>query len=151
MRGPGWAILLLLVSAAVPLPALEIQVDPPVPVQGRAATVRILEDGNPAAGVTIRATYRPNSEVMDTVTVGRTNSAGEVTWVPADAGMVELRASRGEASASRAVSVRFRRAPLAGILVFLLAGLILFGGNARFIRAVMTAPPREGVRGRGGL
>lgn len=75
---------------------------------------------------TVVVTYRPNSAIplVDTVTVGGFES---IRWTPERAGVVRVSVPGGP---SRNLSVRFAALPVAGIVVLILAGLILFGGAA---------------------
>lgn len=75
---------------------------------------------------TVVVTYRPNSAIplVDTVHVGGFES---IRWTPERAGVVRVAVPGGP---SRNLSVRFAALPVAGIVVLILAGLILFGGAA---------------------
>jgi hypothetical protein len=65
--------------------------------------------------------------------------SGLLTWSSDDAGMAELAFETPEGSTSRSVSVRFPGPPIQGIIVLLLAGLLLFGGNIRFVSRTLKA------------
>ena len=122
---------LLLLLAATPALAQSIDMTPDLAVVGREATLRF---GAPVD--TLFVTYRPNSGIAmeEAVPVGGANS---VTWTPSRAGVVSLATPDG---ASTNVSVRFDRTPASGVLILVLAGLILFGGAAFSMRALLSGP-----------
>lgn len=129
----------LLASAAVTVQAdercassgqLRVCVEPAAPVEGEVCRVVVTDAGVPAAGIALAVTYRPNSAVAHTEPLGQTDEAGTVAWRPPSAGIATLTASAGERSpAALNVAVRFRGVPVGGILVMLMAGFVLFGGN----------------------
>lgn len=134
----------LLALALVPVPALGgIDTTPSAPIEGTPTSVRVTdEDGNPLAGLAVEAVYRPGSEVSRTESLGTTDESGTVTWTPGAAGLVTLQTAAADGSAiSRNLSVRFDGVPLPGLLTFLLAGIILFGGIIRGFRSLREAPP----------
>jgi hypothetical protein len=88
------------------------------------------EAGRPLAGVELTVTYRPGSRVSRSVSLGRTDARGEVTWTPEDAGLASLE-SAGERPQSKAVSVRFDGVPWKGLAVMIVAGWLLVGGSIR--------------------
>jgi hypothetical protein len=101
------------------------------PQEGHLCGIRLRGPHGPVSGISITATYRPNSEVAEIDTVGITDAGGKVTWTPSAAGIVTLAAQENEGiSCELTVSVRFRRIPVPGLVVMLLAGMILFGGNS---------------------
>ena len=59
------------------------------------------------------------------------------TWTPSRAGVVALATADG---ASRNVSVRFDETPISGLLILIVAGLVLFGGAALAMRALLSGP-----------
>ncbi len=110
---------------------LTICVDPGYPSQGRPCRIRVTRDGQPAADAMLAVTYRPNSEVSHVDTLGRADETGVLMWTPQDAGIATLSAAVGDAAPCELiVSVRFRGIPVAGVIVMVVAGLILFGGNS---------------------
>lgn len=72
---------------------------------------------------TLTVIYRPNAILARRVYLP-TGGASTVEWTPETAGVVRLVAGAVEQN----VSVRYRRPPIGGIMVLLLAGFILFGG-----------------------
>lgn len=132
-------ILTALTLAPAAAIAVELSVDPVYPVRGKDALIAVIHEGQPVSGATVRVTYRPNSEVLREAEVGVTDASGHLTWSPDDAGMAELAVETPEGSASRSVSVRFPGPPIQGILVLLMAGLILFGGNIRLVSRTLKA------------
>jgi hypothetical protein len=119
--------------AVLPAAALELAVDPEVPVEGEPSQITVTFDGAPVAGAAVTVLYRPNSEVSVENELGRTDSYGRISWQPQDAGLVTISAAAAEETIARDVSVRYAGVPWRGLAVLLLAGFILFGGNARFI------------------
>lgn len=100
-------------------------------VRGQAVTVSL---GAPSDSLVV--TYRPNSGISVSETLPVTGSTAQ--WVPSRAGVVSLEAADGT---SANVSVRFDRTPISGLLILILAGLILFGGAAFAMRALLSGGP----------
>ena len=119
---------LLFLLAAAPLAAQDIvEVTPEAPVRGEPVRVTFSESVD-----TVRVTYRPGAISAHTETF--TPGAAAFEFTPERAGVVSVAA--GESS--RSLSVRFQRAPLSGVVVMILAGLILFGGAALSLRALLA-------------
>ncbi|MEM1041744.1 MAG: hypothetical protein AAGI91_03860 [Bacteroidota bacterium] len=121
--------LLALLALAAPAAAQPITLAPEIPVANQELTLRF------AAPVdTVFVTYRPNSAVAqrDTIRVGEAQS---MRWTPKRAGVVRIGLPDGT---SQNVSVRFAATPLAGVLVLLFAGLILFGGATWAMRKLFS-------------
>ncbi len=153
MRGMRWPLLVVLgvwvggVGVSVPgalgqtercaqAGGLELCLDQAFPKEGEPCLIRVTDREHPVRGARLRVTYRPNSEVETIERLGATNAEGELVWIPDDAGIATLEAglasvgSQGEqTSLNLTVSVRFRSSPALGIVILLLAGMILFGGN----------------------
>lgn len=127
-----WIAAATLALVAMSLSAeVSIEVADTYPLFGEPVTITITDDGVPVGSATVSAEYRPNSRTMVAEPVGTTDAFGNVEWTPSDAGLVRLTATAAdseEASASKAVSVRYVSFPLEGILTMLIAGIILFGG-----------------------
>jgi hypothetical protein len=139
MRNILLSILAMLLLAPAAAFAVELSVDPVYPAKGKDALITVIHEGQPISGAEVRVTYRPNSEVLREAEVGVTDASGRLTWSPDDAGMAELAVEAPEGSATRSVSVRFPGPPIQGIVVLLLAGLVLFGGNIRFVSRTLKA------------
>ena len=119
---------LLLLLAAAPLAAQEVvSVTPEQPTRGEPVTVTFSQ---PVDSVTV--TYRPGAITAHSETFAPGTATFEFT--PERAGVVSVAAG----DAARSLSVRFRGAPLGGIVVMVLAGLILFGGAAISLRALLA-------------
>lgn len=100
------------------------------PTEGDPCWIRVTDGGAPIVGVEIAVTHRPNSEVMTVETIGMTDASGQLIWTPSDAGIATLEASgAGLDPLAMTLSVKFRRIPTLGIIMLMLAGMILFGGN----------------------
>lgn len=115
-------------------------VDQKYPTQGKPCGIRVTKDDLPVERASVRVTYRPNSEVMDTQVIGKTDADGRIRWVPQEAGIATLQAEEAGVAAMHSgpgglgrveltVSIRFRTAPWLGVAILILAALILFGGN----------------------
>ena len=124
------AVALLAVVLVAPAAPAQITVDPADPVRGQPVRVTL----DPASD-TLLVTYRPNSGIAVNETV--LASGGTVTWTPSRAGVVALATPAG---ASQNVSVRFDQTPVSGLLILIAAGLILFGGAAFAMRALLSGP-----------
>jgi len=119
---------LLLVLLAAPLAAQSVvSVEPAAPVRGEPVRVTFSE---PVDSVTV--TYRPGAISARTETF--TPGAASFEFTPQRAGVVSV----ASGSASKSLSVRFTKAPLPGLVVMILAGLILFGGAAISLRALLA-------------
>lgn len=124
MRTP----LLLLALLAAPLAAQDVvSVSPEQPVRGEPVTVVFSE---PADSVTV--TYRPGAITATTETF--TPGSETFEFSPSRAGVVSVSGGGG----SESLSVRFQGTPLSGLVVFGLAGLILFGGASIALRALLA-------------
>lgn len=72
---------------------------------------------------TLFLTYRPGSNIAEIETVLTKEATYE--WTPREAGIIALSTPNGP---TQTVSVRFRSLSYQGLIVFILAGGILFGG-----------------------
>jgi hypothetical protein len=93
------------------------------------------QTGEPVAGARVEVTYRPGSSVRRVETIGNSGQDGSIDWVPTEAGIATLEAAwrgpgRSTMVATTDVSVRFRSAPIGGILVMIIAGIVLVVGSA---------------------
>ncbi len=119
---------LLLVLLAAPLAAQDVvSVEPAAPVRGEPVRVTFS-----APVDTVRVTYRPGALSAHTETF--TPGAASFEFTPERAGVVSVAAG----DATKSLSVRFKEAPLGGLVVMVLAGLILFGGAAISLRALLA-------------
>ena len=121
--------LLLLLALAAPASAQDVvSVTPEQPVRGEPVTVVF---SAPAESVTV--TYRPGAITAHDETFAP--GAATFAFTPSRAGVVSVVAAPG---AARSLSVRFQGAPLSGIAVMAFAGLVLFGGAALSLRALLA-------------
>lgn len=112
---------------------------------GASETVRL--PGDPS-GWMIVVEYFPNSKVMRDDTVGTTQARGEVVWTPDFAGIVSMKATRGDAVITRSVSVKYPSVPAGAVLVFFVAGTILLGGAGwSLVRLFEHKPPDDQEEG----
>ena len=118
-----------------------------VPVAGGEIGLRVTLDGEPAGGAVVTAVYRPGSKVELFSEVGITRKDGTIEWLAEHPGLARIDATlttgRIEGvdqteSASRSVAVRFRGTPWSGVLVFLAAGIFLFGGAALSLKKLLS-------------
>ena len=122
------ALSLLLALLAAPLGAQEVlSVEPLQPTRDEPVTVTFSEPVD-----TVAVTYRPGAITAHTETF--TPGAAVFEFTPSRAGVVSVAAG----DAAQSLSVRFRGAPLSGIVVMVLAGLILFGGAALSLRTLLS-------------
>lgn len=95
----------------------------------------------------VTVTYRANSSTAYQETLEAPNEDGYVSWTPREAGITILNAEAPDienpetsVKIEKSVSVRFGSFPPAGLLIFALATLILFGGLSLLIYS-NTKPP----------
>lgn len=125
--------LALVAAAMCALPAAaQITPSTETPVVGQPLTLTF-----DAPVDTLTVTYRPGgvTESAETIPVGGT--AAE--WTPREAGVVQVAAG----DASQSLSVRYASAPVSGLLVMALAGLVLFGGAAWAMRMLLSSTDPE--------
>lgn len=146
-RALPWLAAGLLATAA-PLAAGEIALDADYPLRGEATVVTVTGDGGaPAAGAVVEALYRPNSQTSHSETLPPADGAGQVRWVPEDAGIVTLTAHPPGAGAETPplatvnVAVRYGGFPGRGVVIMVIAGVLLFGGAALGFWLLLSAPP----------
>lgn len=121
--------LCLVALLAVPASAQDVaSVEPAAPVRGEPVVVTF---DAPTDSATV--TYRPGAVTARATTVAVGGESFEFT--PERAGVVQVKAGDG---AAKSLSVRFVSSPLAGVVVMALAGLILFGGAALSLRALLS-------------
>lgn len=121
-------LLLSLVVLAAPAAAQDVaSVEPELPVVAEPVRVTFSE---PVDSVTV--TYRPGSVTSTSETFAP--GAATFEFTPSQAGVVSVSAG----GASRNLSVRFRDTPALGLLVMIGAGLVLFGGAAVSLRALLS-------------
>ncbi len=121
-------LLLLLALGLAASASAQITTSPDVLVRGEPVTVTFAEPTD-----SLLVTYRPNSGIAYEEVVPASGSTA--TWTPTRAGVVALATPAG---ASQNVSVRFDETPLSGILILTLAGVVLFGGAAFAMRALLS-------------
>ena len=141
MRLRALALSLILVLPAAASAAPELSMPEGHPVEGRAVTLRLADDGRPAPGLAVTAVYRENAHaaIRHEQAVGTTGADGSVSWTPESAGVVVLQWDGG----SRNVSVLHGKTPAGGVLIALLAGLALLGGSVLFFIQMLRQPESE--------
>jgi hypothetical protein len=135
----------ILISLSLLTPALcaakpALKVDPSYPTVGQPATVTLTGVAEAQKGLTIKVTYRPASQTAKTDDVGEPDARGAVKWTPRSPGVTRIAAvvtGKKKPVATVTVSTRFASAPITGILVMLIAGLVLFGCAGWSIRVAM--------------
>lgn len=140
------ALIVLLMGAVLVAPltataAGRIELGDEYPVIHKSTLIHVRDaSGKSIEGALIDITYRPESQVEKTVTVGTTNNAGIVRWTPEDVGVVTISAAWTEedstaGTATSNISVKFASLPVDGIAIMIFAGLLLLGGSIiRFTR-----------------
>lgn len=128
-RPPFLALAALLAVAAASAPAAQeiVSIEPDMTYRGERVRVTFSE---PVDSVTV--TYRPGAITARTETF--TPGAATFEFEPSRAGVVAVAAG----DASQNLSVRFRGAPLGGIVVMVLAGIVLFGGASIALRTLLA-------------
>lgn len=96
-------------------------------VVGQQTQVVVTGDDGPMAETQVKVTYYPNSKLERTIEVGKTDAEGKVAWSPEMAGLAKLDA--GKEGGSLSLGVRFDGLPISGLIVFLCAAAMLFGGT----------------------
>jgi hypothetical protein len=141
MRVPAAGLLAGLLVLA-PAARADFATEPPHPTQGKATRVFLTDDnGAPLGGIAVVARYRPGSRVESADTVGVTDPAGALEWMPRDAGLVTLQTAGGGPAISRNLSVRYAGVPLPGLVIMILAGVILYGGVIRGFQTLKEPVP----------
>jgi len=132
------AVILALLLAAAAAAGAELEIGADHPVRGEPVTIR-LTGAEGEGPFTLEATYRPNSQTERTETVGLFDGAGEALWTPRDAGITRLRAlgPEGEELWSGNTAVWYPSLSVSGILIFLFAGFLLFGGASISMRRAL--------------
>ncbi|WP_412067251.1 hypothetical protein [Rubrivirga sp. IMCC43871] len=104
-----------------------LSIEPEDPTRGELVTVTF---SAPVDSVTV--TYRPGA--VTAITEVMTPGSATFSFTPEKAGVVSVTAG----AASQSLSVRYVGVPLGGLIVMILAGLILFGGAAISMRALLS-------------
>jgi hypothetical protein len=120
--------------------AAELSLDRGFPVVGEDEDVALV-DAEPGRDLSLWVVYSPNSETRSEEMIGRLSSEATVTWNPSRFGIATLsvRGATGEVIASRNVAVLYARTPMAGLLVMVFAGVLLFGGAGLSLRSVLKS------------
>lgn len=116
------------------------------PTQQEQVRIQVMDDsGLPVTGANVSVTYRPGSSVSETSPIGRSAAGGTLHWTPTAAGIATITATwlglgQDEVSRSTTVSVRFRTAPIDGIFIMIVAGLVLIVGSVIRVYKLLRAP-----------
>lgn len=139
MRSALLAIIFA-ISAGAAVAAVTLELAEDFPERGTPVTVR-LNGGEMGETYSFSVTYRPNSETARVEEVGDFSADGALTWTPVDAGITSLSVidSAGAVLLSKNIAVRFASPPVSGLLIFILAGLLLFGGSTVFMRRALES------------
>lgn len=120
-------VLMTLIASSFCLPSLAmatITTDPAMPTQHAPVTVRVVDsNGMGVSEVDLTAEYYPSTELTRQKPACTTDANGVCTWTPDTAGLVRLLT----AEEHHVVSVRYEKAPVSAILVFLFAATTLVG------------------------
>jgi hypothetical protein len=109
--------------------SVELSFADSVPETGKAQEVSLSGVDQPQA-LHLKVVYSPSSETQMVEEIGRFSESGNISWKPARPGIATLSA-RDDADkeiVSSNVAIYFSSTPMAGVLVMLLAGALLFGG-----------------------
>ena len=114
------------------------------PDQGEPVIVTLTGPGD-AEPYELVAVYRPGSRTEKREVVGLIGRGRTVSWVPLHAEITRLAVvdAEGGEIAGRNVAVRFASPPATGLIIFFLAGLLLFGGASYAMRRALEGgrPP----------
>ncbi len=129
-----------LVVMGAPCSAIELAFEDDFPIVGRTETVTVEGAGT---GVDLRlwVIYSPNSETSTEEEIGVVPATGEVEWTPSRSGIatVSVRGDEGAVVTSENVAIIFAETPMAGVMVMIFAGLLLFGGAGFSMRSVLSS------------
>jgi hypothetical protein len=114
---------------------MDVTVAEKFPTVGKETVITLSEPVDELA-----ITYQPDAPVARTVRLA-TNGALEVPWVPAKAGVVKIAAVNGDGVAE--VSVKFDGTPMLGVVIFIVAGIILFGGASLSMYSIFARREEE--------
>lgn len=98
-------------------------------------TISVTRNGEPAEGFPVTLSFYPGSEVTFSEDAGATDEVGELTISPSTAGLVTI--SAGGVSVTK--SVRYPALPMAGVVVFLFALVLLMSFTLLGARAPSEA------------
>lgn len=130
---------------AKPKPPIELPANLSFPTVGKAVAINL--NGAAATAKSLCFVYQPDSRV---VKVQWMPAKSALSWKPERHGIVSIRAmsiaaksasdclDKKKVLAARDVSVRFSGLPLSGVLIFLGAGLVLFGGVFLSMRLIFA-------------
>lgn len=126
--------VLLLMIGLTQVGMAEIVLSDPYPTNGTPTTITITNENHaPVGNIAISVIYRPNSKVKKvTENIGRTDRSGRFEWTPEEAGICTIKA-QNEAQGinlSKNIAVKFSGFPIGGLIIFLFAGVLLYGGIA---------------------
>jgi len=131
-------VLLIPVMAGTAFAEMTLELSEEFPERGTPVRVSLtgMAEGE---SYKFSATYRPNSETTRVEEVGQFADGQAIMWTPLDAGITALGVfdAAGESVVSKNIAVRFESPPVSGVLIFLLAGLLLFGGSTFFLRKAL--------------
>ena len=130
----------LLVGVVAPCSAVELTFVDDFPIVGRTETVTV-EGAATDVDLRLWVIYSPNSETSTEAEIGVVPTAGKVAWTPSRSGIatVSVRGDDGVVVASENVAILFARTPVAGVMVMLFAGVLLFGGAGYSLRRVLKS------------
>jgi hypothetical protein len=131
---------LALVAMAAPCSAVELAFEDDFPIVGRTETVTV-EGAGPGVDLSLWVIYSPNSETSTEEKIGLVPATGEVEWSPSRSGIatVSVRGDEGTVITSENVAIIFAETPMAGVMVMIFAGLLLFGGAGYSLRSVLRS------------
>ena len=137
----------LLVAMVAPCSAVELVFEDDFPIVGRSETVTV-KGAATDVSLLLWVIYSPNSETSTEEEIGVVPTTGKVTWTPSRSGIatVSVRSDDGGAVASENVAILFSKTPMAGLMVMIFAGILLFGGAGITMRLVLSSGVPEQPR-----
>ena len=128
MKAMALTVVLLGIAAGTPL-AADLTADGDFPVVGKTQNVSLtgVED---VSDMTLWVVYSPTSETQTEEEIGRFRADGRIAWKPSRFGIATLsaRGDDGGVVVGENVAILFAETPVAGVMVMLFAGVLLFGG-----------------------
>jgi hypothetical protein len=128
MKSMILTVVLLGVAAGAPV-AADLTTGGDFPVVGKSDNVSLTGVGD-ASDLTLWVVYSPTSETQTEEEIGRFPADGRIAWEPSRFGIATLsaRGDDGGVVVGENVAILFAATPVAGVMVMLFAGVLLFGG-----------------------
>ncbi len=132
-------VVLLVVAAGAPV-AADLDLGEDFPVVGKPQSV-FLAGVEDASTLTLWVIYSPTSETQTEEEVGRFTTDGRIDWSPSRFGIATLTARDADDTVvvGENVAILFAATPIAGVLVMVFAGVLLFAGAVVSMWSVLSS------------